>query len=351
MKILYICNFNLNNSEGRDRATRQKLAALKKHVTKLDIIHSSFNSKFKLLELILIELKGIFFILKNKPDLLISRGYVGYFTQKIANYRKIKTIREIHADLQGELQQLKKTNIEKLLLIPFVYLNNKIDKNADIRIFNHPKLMDWYKNKIFNCKNDFYVYNGFSEDAKSSLSKVNARNKFLLKNEYRYFVFVGAASYWHGVDYLVSLQLELNKINSNIKIICGGGEIPRELDPKQLLINIYPLNEYECANLISASDACLLPVRDSRISPGSPLKLYDYILHNKFIITQQSVLGYSDEVQKYKFGIEIDFMNPKETAKKLSNLDITEAKYDFINNFSWEERMKKWLNNIENIRI
>lgn len=95
-------------------------------------------------------------------------------------------------------------------MIPFAQYSNVIDLQSDMRIFNHPDLLKWYKSKFHDCKNDIYVYNGFDYDSKSTLSKLEARKKFNFNENKKYFVFTGSSSYWHGIDYLVDLQKELN---------------------------------------------------------------------------------------------------------------------------------------------
>ena len=78
--------------------------------------------------------------------------------------------------------------------------------------------------------------------------------KFNLKEDLKYLVFTGAANYWHGVDYLVVLQGELNKIDSGIQIVCGGGKVSVADDPDTVLMNITPLDDKDCADLAQASD-------------------------------------------------------------------------------------------------
>lgn len=128
----------------------------------------------------------------------------------------------------------------------------------------------------------------------------------------------------------------------NIQIVCGGGKVSQNFDPDSILINITPLDDKGCSDLVKASDACILPARQSRVSPGSPLKLYDYILHEKFIISQSNILGYSDEVESYSFGMTVDLEKPKITALELSEISIVEKKLE-IDNFSWNTRMKYWI--------
>lgn len=352
MKILYLCNFDLNNYSGKNRATKQKLIALQKQIDELYVISSKLK-RLKFFELFFLEIKALYMILKYKPNVLISRGFVGYLPQKLCKVMKIKTVREIHADMVNEISQINKNKLIKFFLLPLALHTQKIDRLADIRIFNHPELLNWFKNSFFDSKYDIYVYNGFHWDSVSLLSKQEARIKHNLKDEIKYLAFTGSASYWHGIDYLVSLQKALNKANTNIKIICAGGKIPKSFDPENLLINLTPLNDVGCAEIIQASDLCLLPVRQSRISPGSPLKLYDYILHKKYVITQKDLNGYEDEVFRYKFGESVDFENSEELSikvvKVLENIIHTSEKFD-INNFSWDSRITKWLSAIDNYK-
>lgn len=347
MNILYLCNFDIQGYAGKNRATGQKLSALKKQVDNLTIVSAKFKN-LKFLELFLLEIKAIYLIFNSKPDVIISRGFVGYFVQKIAKYKNIKTVREIHADILSEIDQTSKHWIAKKLIYPLALYAQKVDNQADIRIFNHPDLKKWYKDKIQNFKNDIYVYNGFDYKVKSKLTNKQAREKFNFTKDKKYLVFTGSASYWHGVDYLVYLQKELNKLESTIQIVCGGGKVSKDFDPEEILINITPLDDKGCADLVQASDACVLPVRQSRVSPGSPLKLYDYILHKKFIITQENLNGYSDEVRLYEYGLCVDFTQPQLAALKIyEKLKSADKKIDVdISKFSWDNRIKQWLKGI-----
>ena len=88
MNILYLCNFDIQGYAGKIRATGQKLSALKKQVDNLTIVCAKFKN-LKFLELFLLEIKAIYLIFNSKPDVIISRGFVGYFVQKKAKYKNI----------------------------------------------------------------------------------------------------------------------------------------------------------------------------------------------------------------------------------------------------------------------
>jgi hypothetical protein len=348
MKLLYACNFDLNRYSGKNRATNQKLTVLSALVRELNVISAG---KYLFTDIFIIDIKSVIAILGNRPDIFISRGYTGLLPIILGKLIGCKTIREVHADSIGEADLLdKNVFLKKLSKFAGLYASI-IDRVADVRIFNHPKLMDWYNDEYLCGPNDFYCYNGYlkSNINDSNLNKDLIRSNYGLSQYISYFVFAGSASHWHGITYLVDLQKELNEIGANIKIICAGGEVKNKTDPENVLIKIWPLDDTGCDELIGIAEACLLPVRDTRVSPGSPLKLYDYIKHQKFIITQEEMLGYSDEVETYGRGICVDFKDARETARVLSKLDTSMPILTPIDCFSWNARMKKWINMFEGI--
>ncbi len=349
-KILYSCGFEVGGHAGKNRATMQKLQALAK-LSNLAIIDlKSKSMAIKPFSLIFTEFKNCFFIITNKPDVYISRGFVGFISLYLAKFLAITTVREIHANALNEVSQLNKSQFSKFLLILLSKLTHKIDLSADIRIFNHPQLLKWFKDNFHSYVNDGYVYNGFDYGARSKLTYEQARSKFKFDPNDLICVFTGSASKWHGTDYLLSVAKELSERKLPIKIVCGGGKISLA-DNIENFINIAPLDPMGCADLIAAADICLLPVLDSRTSPGSPLKLYDYILAKKFVLTQINTLGYSDEVLAYGNGLLTDFTNTLEVANLLSGfnraIDQSISEID-ISRFSWDSRMREWLNLIFN---
>ena len=90
-----------------------------------------------------------------------------------------------------------------------------------------------------------------------------------------------------------------------------------------------------------------------KISPGSALKLYDYFLHKRFVITQDKLNGYSDEVLKYGYGTLVDFKSSKLSALKIINkikkLEKKKILNSHIKEFSWNKRMTSWINCLKNI--
>lgn len=346
MKIIYACGFSLKSGEGKGRATAQKIMALGDLVERLDVL--SIPSEKKLLKLMLLPFLEIFIVIKIvliRPNVLISRGFSGCIAQYIAGKIGILTVREVHADILGELKLIPHRGVDLYIIGILSKLANYADRKSDIRIFNHPTLMSWYEKNYKLGSFDGCVYNGFNPDSKSALSKSSARKLFGFKENAKILAFTGAASEWHGVQYLVNLQKEFIRNNDNIIIVCGGGKIRQELDVDSILLNITPLDDVGCANLIRSCDICLLPVKPNRVSPGSPLKLYDYILNERWVAAQSNVLGYSDEVVNHGAGICVDFQNSISTRKDIVEflaVKGSESNPNFVD-LSWRFRMNEWL--------
>ncbi|WP_369957999.1 hypothetical protein AB8P72_03495 [Psychrobacter sp. CLB018] len=349
MHIVYLCNFDLTKSSGKDRATKQKLEALADIVPSLTVFSLyKGGSLYKLLKGFSLDIKCASYILANKPDILISRGNTGFFSVLIAKLMGVLTVREIHALSKEEIKLLGHKSLKLFLLKSVFNFFHSLDLWVDIRIFNHPFLLNFYKEKGWSKLSDFYCYNGYGNDSLSLINKSEARHKFSFNDEYTYLVFTGSVSVWHGVEYLVDLQKEFNKYGDKIKIVVGGGSL-KQYDPDSVCINISPLDDIGCNELIKAADACLLPVKNNRVSPGSPLKLYDYINNNKPVIAE-NIIGYSDEVLKYDCGIGVSFEKTEKTRKDilhyLNNLENNGFRNTIIE-VSWKNRMDSWLSKLK----
>lgn len=352
MKIAYLCDFDFSRSSGKDRATRQKLEALSNNVENIKVFNlRKSNHYYKLLMGIILDLECSYYILRESPDILISRGNTGFLSHLSAKNRGALTVREIHASTKGELDLLPYHGVKKLVLKNIFSLFHKLDLLSDIRIFNHPFLLDFYKKNEWSKPEDFYCYNGFDgSQGKKEYSRQDVLKKYNLDEKSKYLVFIGSVSAWHGAEYLVSLQNEFIKNNDNFKIIVAGGDLSK-YDPNGICINITPLDDIACDELISIGEACLLPVKNNRISPGSPLKLYDYIKNRKPVIAQD-ITGYSDEVTAYNVGIGVNFEKPLETREAIINylnqLDVKISDFESLE-VSWDSRMKIWIENIEKV--
>lgn len=343
-KVLYACSFGLDGDSGHRRATRQKLDALGRLVD-LQVVSAVRKGKMgRLLELPLIEARTALKLLTWRPDFVVSRGHVGPAFQWLARRLGVATVREVHANADEEVSMIEGGIARRVGLRALSAVSASADRSAELRIFNNPALMRWFHQHHSFSAQDLVVYNGCSQNSASTATRAVARKRLGLAPGSIYLVFTGSASEWHGIEYLVSLQERFNAEGDGITIVCGGGKIAEKLDPDGLLLNIHPLGEAGCADLIRAGDLALLPVKNNRVSPGSPLKLYDYIANQGWIVTQEGLPGYSDEVERFGVGIATDFRDARRARNDvLALLDKSRkcAAYPVVD-VSWDQRMREW---------
>lgn len=353
MNILYLVNFNLSEKKGLGLITKKKINALRKLTDNVHIISSPFsNSYLRLFAGFLLDLKALWYLFSQRPDFVISRGPVGLFTILCSRLVGAKTVREVHAYAIEEVKLLPYKGLNKFFLKIMAGFAHYLDLKADLRIFNHPDLLDFYSSRGYTKEFDLYVYNGYSTDNQSPLTREQACKKFELSTDLKYLVFVGSATKWHGVEYIVELQREFLENGDSIQIVCGGASIA-EFDTEGICLNFSPLDAVGCGHLIKAADLCLLPVINNRVSPGSPLKLYDYIVNEGVVVAQEDMLGYCDEVVKHGVGFCVDFSSPEKTREKILEYFSSESEiYQYPSvPVSWEHRMLEWLEGMKKIRI
>lgn len=357
MNLVYVCPFPLDQTSGKNKATTEKVEVLSKLADDVTVYAPSTNrgKLFLLVAVCRCELQAAFRLIfpESRPTVLLTRGLSGFFCVPLARLLGVLSVREVHADAREEVPYIAETIFERAafyLAFTMVYF---IDLAADVRIYNNPKLREHYERLTGAMTSvDLTVYNGAAWREVSSLNQEEARRKFNLGSDDDEYIlaFVGSAAAWHGVRWLHELQKALDAGPKSIRVVCGGGPIPMRTESR--VLNITPLGPSDCANLIRAADACLLPVdTEIRSSPGSPLKLYDYISNGRPVITQKSTLGYSDEVKRYAIGICVDFTKPHISACDivhfLEEMDRSgfERRCRHVARYyvSWEKRMGLWI--------
>lgn len=353
MHIVYFFSVDTALPSGKNRATRQKIEALKKvndKVKAFTLDRSVFSSK--LLAKIDIHFKLILYIVLNRRsvNVYISRGNSALLAHFLCKILGICVVREVHADIFDEIPHLRKSEVVKFFIRILSLKSYFLDSRADQRVYNNPILKAYHIEKGVAKESDKCVYNGGSIDAVVNISQEEAKRKFGLESGFKYLVFTGSASVWHGVHYLVELQKCFLKHGDKIRIVCGGGEVSYKIDPDGCLINITPLDDSGCSELIKAADACLLPVNNIRVSPGSPLKLYDYMINGVPVVSQQCMPGYSDEVENFEAGISVDYANPSRTRQEIINLLADDGLLSHYavsgagsyKSYIWEKRVIDW---------
>lgn len=359
MKILYSCPFSLELKTGKNRATRQKLDAFQSILSEKLIIFSlktSSRSNFlKFFYLIKNEISLLHaFLVKHRDvEIFFSRGITGLLVTPFLKYLRIISVREVHA-APGEFKVMEISKTRKIILKVTEMISYYLDKKADMRVYNHPNVKKYFQDIGVYSENDMILYNGADFNKKKLMKKDEAVEHFNLPQKKKILVFIGSNSPWHGTEYLIDLQEQFDLFDDQIQVVIGGGSIDRK---GSNIMNYSPLYAEESDRLIIASNACLLPVNDIRVSPGSPLKLYDYASLNRAVIGQQNTLGYSDEIDRYNLGITVDFRDAVSSRNTIvdflddsDNAILTRDNSNLVQFISWKARMESLLKEIRKLR-
>jgi len=361
MKLVYIVDFPVNGNSGKSKATREKAKALGSKVGNENMTFIALkphkSTIFKILGKITFDFKVFSKLLfKNDKYIVVQRVLFLPLTRFFLWLKGIPVISEFHADFKEEIQYLSKNRIQKKILYvlsSFFYLNFKL---SDGIIFNHPYLKQKF-DPLFN-KPSIFSYNGSNFQEFYPIEKAEIRKQLSIPKEDIVFLFLGSVSIWHGVDYLIDIFNKSTLLNNkNIFLyIVGANDNHYTVQLKSHSVNknikfIPPVVVDTSRDYINASDYCLLPVKQIRTSPGSPLKLYDYISCGKPIITQQNLMGYSDEVELYNLGYTLDLTNSEEAARMIEKIALTQSSDLFLSNnrkvavemVSWSKRIDDWL--------
>jgi glycosyltransferase involved in cell wall biosynthesis len=367
--LIYIVDFAISGDSGKNKATKEKAKALEMKFgnNNFNFIHPKLHrSKFRqIISKVLFDFSTsyrLFFL--NEVDFVIQRVLFMPITRIILYIKRVKVISEYHADFKEEIQYLDKSIMEKYFLYLLSWFYDLNYKLSDGIIFNHPYLQDKFADKF--KKPSIYSYNG-SNVTDFKVKPVNECRKLLsLPLEETIFLFLGSVSQWHGVDYLIDIfNSELLLKKENIKLYIVGGKentFVNLLKTKSINKNIIfegPVNKEKAINYINSANFCLLPVKQIRTSPGSPLKLYDYIACGKPVITQIELLGYSDEVQNYNLGFTLDFSKTESASKSFLEYSKTCNTNSFRSNnrkiaeteVSWCHRIESWCSFLKTFNI
>lgn len=354
-EITYLASFPLDEDHGYKKATADKIEALKNvgyNVTTMTPGYTGKNIIVCIFCIATLELRSAFHALcSSKNRIFIMRGFVGFLPMCVCRVRGMTACREVHADLAEESGKIF-SGIKRFLVWCAGIYCRRLDAMADVLIFNHPNLMDAYaaNREVGSKQRMFWQYNGVN------LSKFSGTHTPAADAPERpYLLFVGNVSAWHGLERALDLYLSNNSIRDVYDFVVVGPLYDEEAFRQYRVSGISFIGAVpngEVQNWIANADACLLPVNPIRISPGSPLKLYEYMAHGKPVITQEETVGYSDVVNEFSAGICIDFDDHQKSGEmiyqflKNGTVDAAKVKASVRDSCSWEAVMRRWMNAI-----
>lgn len=360
----YTVDFSLEGQSGKSKATFDKVQAFKQLVHRLNVssvtdLATSRPRRFW--QMVQSEMRYLFELIRRreKPDVIFSRTFMCFGAFLGGKLFNIPVIREIHADFLDEARLLYGTRgpiawfarlMQRYMLFFF--------KRSDGLIFNNPRLADYYRHNLNVSTPSVTVYNGANTSEFFPLPKEDVLQRLGLESGKKYLVFVGSVSPWHGVGRVLEMQQHLLNLRDDTVLLVVGGaegergdEISSRFGKPKGVSFVGRVDKKQAMLYINAATVCLLPVEDNRISPGSPIKLYDYISCGKAVVAQAKTPGYSDVVEQYGLGITCDYREPADAAKRIDVLlnELDSASVRKHNRtvaeteLSWSRVAEQWL--------
>jgi glycosyltransferase involved in cell wall biosynthesis len=290
----------------------------------------------------------------SRPDAIITRSPIALGALLAARILGVPLIKEIHTDIADETPVAFAGR--RIRQIGFGVLHRAdiwFARRADGIIFNNTALETHFREKYLDYGAvTTTIPNGTDTATFRRLDLQACRRELGLEPDRRYLVWVGAINRWHGVEQVVRLAEMLPPDYEVLVVGKATSEYARQLisgSQGGQARFVGAVTPRVAAHYINAADACLLPVAKVRVSPGSPLKLYDYAACGTPIIAQRETEGYSDVVLAHGIGIVVDFADPAGATRDIrAYVPHAGQVRDQIRRvaeerFSWERRMAAWL--------
>ncbi|MEA3539070.1 MAG: glycosyltransferase [Pseudomonadota bacterium] len=378
MKILYAVGFSLENVSGRTIGTKNKYFQFSEMVSecRLICIDDSFlyrTAKSVRLHHLIAKLVGLMQIniwitlnclFLRRYDTIIVRD-IPLWLRSAFKLRRIHIVSEVHADI-GEEVALTKKGIWNIISPIYRYFIDRQIRDADGVIYNHPSLESAMNRRIGVSTPTIFSYNGADTEGLQPTDRALVRRRMNIAPENIVLLFAGSVSVWHGVDKVLRCFAELARRREDVLLYIVGGHADGELSKLQhafahlnRVVFTGPVPREQSVDYINAADLCLMPVNNVRVSPGSPIKLYDYAACGKPIVTQKEVLGYSDVIEDHNIGILVDFDDASSCARVLEELIESDRlgptweahiRSTAIRHLSWRGVVMRWIDYLEKLR-
>jgi glycosyltransferase involved in cell wall biosynthesis len=321
------------------------------------VLISQKRLRVRILQEVLLNLAYLYHLIKKRPDCLIVRPDALFLGQFLAKLMGVHLVLNIHSYPKEEYGYVYHSLYGSIFarIVHAIFWGSI--KCADGIVFNHPRLQDYVANKHAYRRLTASIYNGADTSRFYPLGREAARRAMSLPVKKTILLFLGSVTKWHGVEHLLAIASVLQANSKDILIYVAGGHAGTEEYIRSLRSSA-PANvvftgkvDADQANLyINAADVCLLPVNDIRVSPGSPIKLFDYIAAGRPVVTQAGTTGYSDLVVSHKLGYVVDFRDSLSAATKICEIVDKSSREDFeshnrqvaLNTLNWRNVASQW---------
>jgi len=367
LNIDYFVTVDIDGLYGKEKATKEKVECLKLFSNSFELYSLKRQEKHlnNIIAFIILELKyikNIFFRLRL-PNIIFCRSYIGIAPLIVSKIYKIKLIHEIHAEFFDEAKILYKNNVFKLLLAKLIHqIQLFVYKNSTGLIFNNELLEKHFKRNYKLKNRTITITNGCNTKTFFPSEMSNSKKELGLDNKKKYLLFIGRINIWHGIEKILSIFLKIK--TDNISLIIVGDSHDKKYIQKlknnyqnDNIIFVGKVDHSKALLYFNASELSLIPTNNVRVSPGSPLKLFDAIACGKPVAVQQNTTGYSDIVKRYKLGMTTDFNDPIKASDDISEFinNLSIKNYEANNRdvaeniFSWDKIIKRWIDFSVNI--
>ncbi|WP_221567171.1 glycosyltransferase family 4 protein [Alkalihalobacillus sp. TS-13] len=275
---------------------------------------------------------GIFTLKKEKFDYIIVTsppifvGLAGIIISKIRNIVLISDIRDLWPESILVNGILKKSSV--------IY---KIFKKMEILLYNYSnkitcvskEMKKYITKQEINDEKISVLYNGVSEKYINYHNKLFYTKSFSENSTFK-IMYAGNIGIYQNLDMIIQLNQYLFNKNEKQKyefVLIGEGIERKSLEEKARKLGMSnvkflgPKTKEDVISLLNNADALFLPlVEDKILEKTIPSKLFDYLLHNKPIITNISGEG-KEILDKLQIGIYFKASSVENLYKALNYLN------------------------------
>ena len=362
MDIDYVIGFRAGGISGKRKATAEKISALVELGANVRVIER-YECGFGVLDHLFLEFRYLVNAIFRDQDIILCRSQFMFGCVLISLIKNVPIYYEIHADAIDENRVLYKKWVRRVMANCVAMSQLYFYRRASGLIFNNEVLEKYFRHSVLprgtggprmlNSPNgaDVKLFEVEGSDDSSDVSHPWSGR------EGKMCLFVGSVSEWHGVDGLVRAFNVIDQMceeEAKPWLVIAGGANASELSrlkaisSSKRIVFLGAVEPHVARALMRQAHIALLPVADIRRSPGSPLKLYEYLASGLHVIAQENTVGYSDEVLK-SGGSVCDFAgDPSRAAELILNLCNSEYDREKISEYArntcdWTIRMRLWL--------
>ena len=302
---------------------------------------------------------------KEQPDLLISRLEAYTISSiNLANKRNIPVIVEADGPVAYEKMTFQDQFWTHQNLVDYFEVAALKKSLASFTVSN--QLKTYFMEKGVPGEKIQVIPNGADPDRfRPDLPCDDIKDDYQLQNNL-VIGFVGSFHYWHGVDNLSKIILEIMREHDHVKFLMVGDGGPLKLSLEKFIyknkledrVCLTGLKTHqEIPKYIAAMDVVLAPYPKLKFGYYSPVKLYEYLSSGKAVVSSR--MGQITEVIRdgeNGFLCEPDDIPGmcRTISKLIENPALiqkigSQAREDVLKNYTWKKRGEQLSNLCEQI--